>query len=829
MHTQLKHLYKIFGITIILSLICILPHAKALDVTTHRAINEYVSQNNLNAFFLDEYLRTQLGIQEGIKTYFKKDELNQQVFRWVGDGGVDEDTPPACIPYWRSGNHFHNPIDNSGFSGIWDTDFLSGMSAIDWAMQPVDTQSCGYYSWNDARDYYYKALTSADKATRETNFAETFRAIGQVMHLVQDMSVPEHTRNNGHYLSHNYEDWVKGQNVSDYSVSVVSFTPSASIPLSIYNLFDTEQYSGMNPDITAQSTIGLAEYSNANFLSPDKIFSGFAYPSYNDTAARIERDPASDKDILYLDKIGHGENINYLARAQEFYNYLPADYKKLSLTLDDARVYSSYAGFLMPRAIGYSSQVLSYFFRGQLDVKMGDGTLKVKNASAETISSGTFAVYYDNADGVRTILTSMQANTLTPGGEQTINFTPLVGATTYMLVYQGQLGDESNAVIGKFIPIPVELVMFTVSLSGITGENLTKKSVLVWNPVSNGLEKPPMDNDDPDFQGWLIEKRDVGYPMFSGFSGDIYEPHKLAPELIDSANIDYHANGGGVFPKTIFSNVLIPNSPIIYSGLRTSKEIQTEQFEDWVLYCFTWSGDGAPAGANRWEWVKKTWMWDDSWPNGVPPWLWEEPHAVYSGGNLVTPGWNCPLYGAQKNMRGNKIMYNFFGHLGIMLAQFTRTVDGWFYNEVHGGETTTLFIPDWGAMTYRNPSWSDEEWYMYQRVWYDDFICGQYTDKIVADVSMVQYTPYTTYSKSYDELYNTPALPTTWTCMNRSIFVQAQALYVPQGTAGFDWIAQGRNTALEAKIIAAINMAYTLNHIPASEIRQTSIEINIVK
>ncbi len=489
----------------------------ALEVVTHRAINEYIAKSAFVGFSLDDYIKQQLGMQKG----YDEKLLGKEVFLWLSDGGAFEDKPPECfIPYMRSRHHFHNPIDNSGFSGISDTGILSGMSATDWAMQPVGSQSCGCYSWNDARDYYYKALTSADKATREANFAATFRAVGQVMHLVQDMSMPEHTHNDGHLFSQ-YEDWVKGQNVSYYSVSVVSFTPSASIPLSIYNLFDTEQYSGMNPDITAQSTIGLAEYSNANFLSPDKIFSGFAYPSYNDAAARIERDPATDKDILYLDKIGHGENINYLARAQEFYNYLPSDYKKLSLTLDDAKVYSSYAGFLMPRAIGYSSQVLSYFFRGQLEVKMGDGTLKVKNASAETISSGTFALYYDNADGVRSILTSMQANTLTPGGEQTINFTPLVGATTYMLVYQGQLGDESNAVIGKFIPIPVELVMFTVSLSGITGENMTKKSVLVWNPVSNGLEKPPMDNDDPDFQGWLIEKRDVGYPMFSGFSGDM--------------------------------------------------------------------------------------------------------------------------------------------------------------------------------------------------------------------------------------------------------------------------------------------------------------------
>ena len=88
----------------------------------------------------------------------------------------------------------------AGFSGIWDTGLFSGMSAIDWAMQPLNSQSCGCYSWNDVREYYYRALTSPDKRTREINFAETFRGLGQLMHLVQDMSVPDHVRNSSHIL-----------------------------------------------------------------------------------------------------------------------------------------------------------------------------------------------------------------------------------------------------------------------------------------------------------------------------------------------------------------------------------------------------------------------------------------------------------------------------------------------------------------------------------------------------------------------------------------------------------------------------------------------------
>jgi len=449
MSSTIKNIYGIF-ILLIFVVFSFGDQCIALEVETHKAINKYIADKNrvFDGFSLHQYLQNNLGIQNGTETYIKKDQLNQQIFDWLAEGGEHEDN----LWLLRMRNHFHNPINNSGFSGIWDTGIFSGMSAIDWAMQPLNAQTIQHYSWNDARAYYYKALTSTDKATRETNFADTFRAIGQIMHLVQDMSVPEHTRNNGHYFSYDYEEWAKENlTISDYADSDVTFTPGTAYLLSINNLFDTHRYSGTNPGITAQSTIGLAEYSNANFFSQDTIFTDFVYPFYSDTAIRIEPDPVTQKDMLYLDKIGNGENIHHLARALEFHNDLPADYKKLALTLDDEKVYKSYASFLIPRAIGYSSQVLSYFFRGQLDVEMGADSLKVRNASTETMEGGAFGLYYDDANGVRNLATSANVSMLPPNSEQTISFSPPAGATSYMLVYSGKLGDEVNAVAGKYM------------------------------------------------------------------------------------------------------------------------------------------------------------------------------------------------------------------------------------------------------------------------------------------------------------------------------------------------------------------------------------------
>ena len=254
----------------------------ALNVETHKDINEYIARNALDGFSLGTYLKNNLGIENGITTSFKSSNDSLEVWQWFRAGGEYEDAPPWTLPYLRSKNHFHNPINEQGFSGIWDTEFLSGMSAINWVLSSPNTQSPGgYYSWADVRSYYLKALTLGTKTDRDTNFAQTFRGLGQLMHLVQDMSVPEHTRNDGHYIPYiAYEDWVKSnpQSINTAASSPIFFNGTVN---NIASFMDTNKYNGSNPNDTANLTtgsdgthyftIGLSEFSNANFFSEGKL------------------------------------------------------------------------------------------------------------------------------------------------------------------------------------------------------------------------------------------------------------------------------------------------------------------------------------------------------------------------------------------------------------------------------------------------------------------------------------------------------------------------------------------------------------------------------
>ena len=442
----------------------------ALETDTHEAINEHISRNTLNSFSLDTYLKNQLGITGGIEESFKFSSETHEVWRWIKLGGKYEDIPAWYLPYLRSKNHFHNPINEQGFSGIWDTGFLSGMSAINWVLSSPNTQSPGgYYSWDDVRrNYYLKALTSTTKTERDTNFAQTFRGLGQLMHLVQDMSVPEHTRNDGHYVPYiAYEDWVKGNpgSVNTAASAPIFFNGTIN---NIASFMDTNKYNGSNPNDTANlttgsdgthySNIGLSEFSNANFFSDDSIFTGFTYPSIAGASKWVD----NTNNRTYLKKTSEGVPVEHLAAASVLYKYREVYFPQYSEWLPlglDSKVYNDYAALLLPRAVGYSAGLLNYFFRGKMDIikeSSDSNRYIIKNLSNENMF-GTFSLYYDDTNNNRYLVASWRNLAINANSQSSsVTFTsPSSPAPKeegkYILVFQGTFGNEIGAVGGMVV------------------------------------------------------------------------------------------------------------------------------------------------------------------------------------------------------------------------------------------------------------------------------------------------------------------------------------------------------------------------------------------
>jgi len=480
----------------------------ALETDTHELLNTYIAENQLGGFSLGNFLDNQVGFKDGIEEMIGSLKVRQ----WLARGGRYEDKPLGGLPYLRSRNHFHNPLlpwDQAGFtdSGSFCDWGHCPVSAILWAQGPqnsdlllgVDLNPGGDWSWPKVREHFFIALTSTTREARDTNFANTFRGLGQVMHLIEDMSVPEHTRNDFHLgfylgdLGLDYEGWVKKYGVVDSESISPRYAPEGNHFFAgningIASFFDTDQYVGNNPEVTWSNTAGLAEYSNANFFSPDTIFSPeFPYPSISNTHVEARQVPGDDgklDNVYYLFVDGQDHVLANALMASESYFadnpllFSKPDNWKFNL---DKNVYKDYARILLPRAIGYSAGLMKYFFRGIMEVQAVSGgssfrgiTVNVKNitANGDDMLGGdvSLVVRYREmqevvgSDGVRTLsfpseeyryrvvnwpypIAIPKDNPVQLAFNLSADPLPLhITDVNLQLVYKGTLGNESGAV-----------------------------------------------------------------------------------------------------------------------------------------------------------------------------------------------------------------------------------------------------------------------------------------------------------------------------------------------------------------------------------------------
>jgi hypothetical protein len=178
---------------------------------------------------------------------------------------------------------------------VWATGYLSK----DMANISQESTSTNRWDLQDARAHYFTYLTGMDNArnviapdlaSREGHLSQSLRAIGQIMHLLQDSAVPAHARNDfsqGHLMfnsgegnnplkkiGNNFEKFVERNN----NGSFFNLPPVKSIfsDSRITDFWDTDAAIPWSTSGT-----GLAEYASTNFYSEYTIFAAEKYA--NDT------------------------------------------------------------------------------------------------------------------------------------------------------------------------------------------------------------------------------------------------------------------------------------------------------------------------------------------------------------------------------------------------------------------------------------------------------------------------------------------------------------------------------------------------------------------
>lgn len=260
---------------------------------------------------------------------------------WIVNGSIAEDADPRYL------NHFYNPETGQGLNAydeIIGKVWVQGMSAKEWSKNQGNIS--GDYSIKTTLDNY-----------RQKNFKRAYEGVGHILHLIQDMSVPAHTRNDPHYAGDPYEGWAQRNG------NVSSDVASAGVLSSVDEAFDA-----------------VAAYSHYNFWSKDTI-SGV-------DKREVKRSTISETAAYIYCQDNRG---NIFICVKEVKTPL------ISYYVDDNEVNKNYWRLLSPEAVSYSASVINYFAEefkkiDQEEIKKDDLSLwdKIKSEVASITESAKY-------------------------------------------------------------------------------------------------------------------------------------------------------------------------------------------------------------------------------------------------------------------------------------------------------------------------------------------------------------------------------------------------------------------------------------------------------
>jgi hypothetical protein len=414
---------------------------------------------------------------------------------WLVEGSIREDdyhtdlpglgcepphNPSSAIDRVR--HHFLDPVSGRGLSA---GPLSLGLPAPAWALGEQGRGSAPHenqFSLLDARLYQLRSLIRPTPEERERQAALLFRSLGQVIHLVQDMAQPQHTRNDSHPLCDNllsgrviperswYEAYVEQR------VRGLAFRGRPTRPLQIAH-YPPPALPTFWSYFTDTDRRGLADFSSRNFLSAGTNL-GTAPPCGGRGEPPCRADAYQAVDVPHVVTTARGVRIEAPVRllrrsmVDPISQAVIPDVAVTSRSVWDQHLetrglvpaysmnvlnYDSISEVLLPRAVGYAAGFLDDFFRGRLDASVqpagetdpGILRLVARNAS-DTAVDGVLLVYAEDSTTRerRSVLTATDppqplgavSTGVVLAGQPfaEIRFRPPFPAEKYVVVYHGK-------------------------------------------------------------------------------------------------------------------------------------------------------------------------------------------------------------------------------------------------------------------------------------------------------------------------------------------------------------------------------------------------------
>ncbi|MBU2540225.1 lamin tail domain-containing protein [Patescibacteria group bacterium] len=307
-------------------------------------------------------------------------DLTQSEIQYLTKGSTDEDTSPRWI------NHFYDPTTGAGWLGKRlggiNQEKIMLASMFVFAKEPVSVVNWSRNQNLQNSEYpLYQGNRTFDSALSyylDGNENEAYYSLGYALHLVEDMAVPAHTRQDTHFDMKNfelfekifktkfdkgepYENWAKQS--TEVSDDIMEYLKNNYQPIC---------------DSLEDCLIFLANYSNKNFFSQDSIL---------DEEYKLPV-PSS---YIYKDKyiyIYNKENI-LLSRAkiEDKTNIL---YEK---TTNLSEINQSYWDNLSPAAVLAGVEVVKYFHEQAKKAKNNEITIEKPEKVAFWKKAATISPY----------------------------------------------------------------------------------------------------------------------------------------------------------------------------------------------------------------------------------------------------------------------------------------------------------------------------------------------------------------------------------------------------------------------------------------------------
>ncbi len=396
--------------------------------------------------------------------------IQRTVIELFRDGARFEDDDSRPL------NHFYDPYLNRG---LFVFGKARGHKSPDWSLEDPETIVEQENSFEDARQYFYQALTLPIEVERNKNWGMTFQTLGHVIHHLQDMAQPQHVRNDPH-CDATFPCRIPGALFGLYSPSFYEkYTDEllTQLPLSTDNGYEKPvSFSNVRDFWHTEDGKGMADYTNRGFVSGgtnfDKTTAPNAYPTPNYYLAQEWEANANDllqqaglpipdeckgdapcvmtfyRSDVYDRYRATASGINEKTSTWSIFDH-ELKLHKNTFTRTDPDTGQPYTSnqlfslnrfnvedahkFLIPRAVAYSAGLIDYFFRGKLEAidasyVSGGIRLRVKNAITdpalenEVMYSADSAVVmtqkYKDIDGLTKVFVSPSislAQGLSPG------------------------------------------------------------------------------------------------------------------------------------------------------------------------------------------------------------------------------------------------------------------------------------------------------------------------------------------------------------------------------------------------------------------------------